>query len=120
LNDFFFVAEGRWGIMASRGGSKLEEMIGRTELLDARPAVEHWKANGLDLSKLLYAPRVPDGVARRNSERQAHDLAGIFDRDLIAAAEPALARGEPVVLERGVRTVHRSVGRMPSGEVARP
>src|SRR5437660_9057495 len=72
INYFFFVAGELREIMAALGVRRVEEMIGRTELLDARPAVEHWKAKGLDLSKLLYAPPVPKGVARRNSERQAH------------------------------------------------
>jgi glutamate synthase (NADPH/NADH) large chain len=119
INYFFFVAEELRAIMASLGVRKLEEMIGRTELLDASQAVDHWKAHGIDLSRLLYAPPVPEGVARRNSERQEHGLDKLFDRDLIAAAEPALERREPVLIERPVRNVHRSVGTMLSGEVAR-
>src|SRR5437879_13438337 len=73
INYFFFVAEELRGIMASLGVRKLEEMTGRTELLDARPAVEQSKANGLDLTKLLYAPPDPDGLARSNSARPAND-----------------------------------------------
>jgi glutamate synthase (NADPH/NADH) large chain len=119
INYFFFVAEELREIMASLGVRRVEEMIGRTELLDARPAVEHWKAKGLDLSKLLYAPPVPRGVARRNSERQSHPLDDIPDRELIAAAEPALTGGETIVIEREIRNVHRSVGTMLSSEVAR-
>jgi glutamate synthase (NADPH/NADH) large chain len=119
INYFFFVAEELRGIMASLGVRKLGEMIGRTELMDATVAVDHWKAQGIDLSRLLYSPKVPDGIARLNSERQHHGLDDLFDRDLIAAAEPALERNEPVVIERPVRNVHRSVGTMLSGEVAR-
>ena len=116
INYFFFVAEELREIMASLGIRKLDEMIGRTELMDATVAVDHWKAQGIDLSRLLYSPKVPDGVARLNSERQNHGLDKLFDRDLIAAAEPALERGEPVVIESPVRNVHRSVGTMLSGE----
>jgi glutamate synthase (NADPH/NADH) large chain len=119
INYFFFVAEELREIMASLGIRKLDEMIGQTELMDATVAVDHWKAQGIDLSRLLYSPKVPDGVARLNSERQHHGLDKLFDRDLIAAAEPALERGEPVVIESPVRNVHRSVGTMLSGEVAR-
>jgi glutamate synthase (NADPH/NADH) large chain len=119
INYFFFVAEELREIMASLGVRRLDELIGRTELLDPQEAVDHWKAQGIDLSKLLYSPKVPDGVARLNSERQEHGLDELFDRELIAAAEPALERREPVVIERGVRNVHRSVGTMLSGEVAR-
>src|SRR3712207_5713768 len=105
--------------MASLGVRKLEEMIGRPELLDVKPAVDHWKANGVDLSKLLYVPRVNPSVARWNSEYQMHGLDRVFDRELIEAAEPALERSEPVLIERPVRNVNRSVGTMLSGEVAR-
>ncbi|HEX8937969.1 MAG TPA: glutamate synthase large subunit [Sphingomicrobium sp.] len=119
INYFFFVAEELREIMASLGVRKLEEMIGRTDLMDVREAVDHWKARGIDLGRLLYSPKMPDGVARLNSERQEHGLDGLFDRDLIAAAGPALERREPVLIERKVRNVHRSVGTMLSGEVAR-
>jgi glutamate synthase (NADPH/NADH) large chain len=118
INYFFFVAEELREIMASLGVRRVEEMIGRSELLDARPAVEHWKAKGIDLSRLLYAPKIASGVAVSNSERQSHDL-DVFDRELIAASREALEQGKPVVIERDVRNVHRSVGTMLSGEVAR-
>ncbi len=118
INYFFFVAEELREIMASLGVRRVEEMIGRSELLDALPAVEHWKAKGIDLSRLLYAPQVPDGVAVSNSELQSHDL-DVFDRELIAASGQALEHGRPVLIERDVRNVHRSVGTMLSGEVAR-
>jgi len=118
INYFFFVAEELREIMASLGVRRVEEMIGRSELLDVRPVVEHWKAKGIDLSRLLYAPKILRGVAISNSERQSHDL-DVFDRELIAAAQPALERGEPVLIERDVRNIHRSVGTMLSGDVAR-
>jgi glutamate synthase (NADPH/NADH) large chain len=118
INYFFFVAEELREIMASLGVRRVDEMIGRSELLDARPAVEHWKAKGIDLGRLLYAPKATRGVAISNSERQSHNL-DVFDRDLIAAAQPALEHGEAALIERDVRNVHRSVGTMLSGEVAR-
>ena len=118
INYFFFVAEELREIMASLGVRTLDEMIGRTDLLEPRPAVEHWKAQGVDLCRLLHAP---EGSARRrgcNSERQSH-ASTVFDRELIAASEPALERPLPVRIERDVRNVDRSVGAMLSGEVAR-
>jgi glutamate synthase (NADPH/NADH) large chain len=119
INYFFFVAEELREIMASLGVRKLEEMIGRTELMDARVAFDHWKAHGIDLSRLLFRSKVPEEIARRNSELQHHGLDEVFDRELIAAAAPALEQREPVVIERPVRNVHRSVGTMLSSEVAR-
>jgi glutamate synthase (NADPH/NADH) large chain len=119
INYFFFVAEELRAIMASLGVRKLEEMIGRPELLDVRPAVDHWKAKGVDLSRLLFVPKTDRRAALWNSERQSHGLDGVFDRDLIEAAAPALEGGEPVLIEREVRNIHRTVGTMLSGEVAR-
>src|SRR5438477_7381065 len=80
INYFFFVAEELREIMAQLGFRTLNEMIGRTDLLDTRPAVEHWKARGIDLSRLLYAPRTAQSVACSNTERQDHGLANGFDR----------------------------------------
>ncbi len=119
INYFFFVAEELREIMASLGVRKLEEMIGRPDLLDARPALEHWKARGVDLGRLFHTPSVDEAAARWNSEYQMHGLDRVFDRDLIEAAAPALERREPVLIERKVRNVNRSVGTMLSGEVAR-
>ncbi|WP_324749415.1 glutamate synthase large subunit [Sphingomonas sp. LY54] len=118
INYFFFVAEELRSIMASLGVRRLDEMIGRPELLDARPALDHWKARGIDLGRLLHVPDVDASAARRNVERRQHDLDAVFDQDLIAVAEPALTRGGAVVIERPVGNIHRSVGAMLSGEVA--
>jgi len=119
INYFFFVAEELRALMAALGVRRLEEMVGRPELLDARPAVDHWKARGVDLSRLFHMPKVDKLAARWNSERQMHGLDRVLDRGLIEAAAPALERREPVLIEREVRNVHRSVGTMLSGEVAR-
>jgi glutamate synthase (NADPH/NADH) large chain len=119
VNYFFFVAEELREIMASLGIRTVEQLIGRTELVDLRPAVEHWKARGLDLGRLLHAPPVPKDVARRSSVHQDHGLAGLLDHELIEAALPALEEGQPVLIEREVRNIDRSVGTMLSGEVAR-
>jgi glutamate synthase (NADPH/NADH) large chain len=119
INYFFFVAEELREIMASLGVRRVEEMIGRPELLEVKPLLEHWKAQGVDLSRLLHVPDVDPLSARWNSEYQMHGLNRVFDRELIAAAGPALEAGKPVLIEREVRNVNRSVGTMLSGEVAR-
>ena len=119
INYFFFVAEELRRIMARLGFRRLDEMIGRVDRLDTRRALDHWKARGIDLSRILHQPAARKGVAIRNSERQEHGLDRALDRDLIAAAGPALERGERVAIEREVRNVNRSVGAMLSGEVAR-
>ena len=119
INYFFFVAEEVRDLMARLGFRSFDEMIGRVDRLDARRAVDHWKAKGVDLSRLLFQAPAAPGVAIRNSERQDHHLERALDNDLIAAAEPALERGEPVRIDVAIRNVHRTVGAMLSGEIAR-
>ncbi|MFO1079666.1 MAG: glutamate synthase-related protein, partial [Reyranellaceae bacterium] len=119
INYFFFVAEELRAIMARLGFRSLNEMIGRVDRLDMRRAVDHWKAGGVDLSKLLHATPARDGVAIWNSERQDHGLDRALDHRLIEAAQPALERREPVVVELPVSNVNRTVGAMLSGEVAK-
>ncbi|HEY2709759.1 MAG TPA: glutamate synthase large subunit [Caulobacteraceae bacterium] len=119
INYFFFVAEELRQIMAEMGFRTVSEMIGRVDRLDARPAVEHWKAHGIDLTKLLYA--APPGEAKGlwNLDRQDHGLHGALDNALIADAMPALEGKGPVVIERTIRNGNRTAGAMLSGEVAR-
>ena len=119
INYFFFVAEELREIMARLGFRTVNEMIGRVDRLDARRAVDHWKANGVDLSRLLYQAPAAPGVAIWNSERQNHGLEKALDLDLIAAATTALDKKQPVRIERSIGNVHRTVGAMLSGEVAR-
>jgi glutamate synthase (NADPH/NADH) large chain len=119
INYFFFVAEEVRRLMAQLGFRRFNEMIGRTDRLDMRRAVQHWKARGVDLSRVLYRPEVPGEVAVYNCEAQDHGLHRALDLALIPQAEPALERRERVVIESPVRNVHRTVGAMLSGEVAR-
>ena len=119
INYFFFVAEELREIMAGLGVRTLQEMIGRPELLDASPAIDHWKAHGVDLSRILHQPVVDDRIARWNCETQQHGLDAALDHQLIEASAAALERREPVRIEREVRNVNRAVGAMLSGEVAR-
>ena len=119
INYFFFVAEELRAIMADMGFRTVEEMIGRVDRLDARPALDHWKAKGVDLSRILHQVETPDSVSRRHTETQNHGLEAALDHVLIAAAAPALDSGTPVLIEHAVRNVNRTVGAMLSGEVAK-
>ncbi len=118
INYFFFVAEELRAIMAQLGFATINEMIGRADRLDVEPAVNHWKAKGIDLSKLLYVPDVDPNLARWNSERQDHGLDAALDQDLLKAAAVALDKKTPVVIERAVKNINRTVGAMLSGRVA--
>jgi glutamate synthase (NADPH/NADH) large chain len=119
INYFFFVAEELRQIMADLGFRTLDEMIGRVDRLDARTAIDHWKAKGVDLSKLLHQVQVEAGASLRNIDVQDHGLAKALDIELIEAAGAALDGGAPVVIERPIHNVNRTVGAMLSGEVAR-
>jgi glutamate synthase domain-containing protein 2/glutamate synthase domain-containing protein 1/glutamate synthase domain-containing protein 3 len=123
VNYFFFVAEEVREHMARLGCRTMDEMVGRTELLRARVPATHWKAHHLDLSALLHVPEraTVDGSppARRYVRQQEHGLERALDHELLALAAPALERGERVAVAVDVRSVHRSVGAMLSGEVAR-
>jgi glutamate synthase (NADPH/NADH) large chain len=87
-------------------------------MLDTRKGVSHWKAKGLDFSRILYQPKLA-GAAIRHCETQDHGLARALDHDLIIKAKPALEKKQPVQFEVAVRNVNRSIGAMLSGEVAR-
>ncbi|WP_408589055.1 glutamate synthase large subunit [Novosphingobium sp.] len=119
INYFFFVAEELRAIMAEMGFRTVAEMVGRVDRLDTKKAVDHWKAQGVDLSKLLHQVEPVEGTTLNWSGRQDHGLDAALDNDLIAAARPALERGEAVRIERNVINVNRTVGAMLSGEVAR-
>jgi len=118
VNYFFFVAEEVREWMAQLGFRKFEDMVGRVDMLDTRKGVSHWKAKGLDFSKILFQPKL-DGAAIRHCEAQDHGLAKALDHELIAKAKPALDNKKPVQFEVAVRNVNRTVGAMLSGEVAR-
>ncbi|WP_422755379.1 glutamate synthase large subunit [Micromonospora sp. WMMD708] len=118
-NFFLFLAEEVRGYLAELGFRSIEEAIGQTEVLDVVPAIDHWKGHGLDLTRVLHTPQLPEGAARRGVRAQDHGLEQALDNELIALAEPALRDGSPVRVEVAVRNEHRSVGAMLGGEVTR-
>src|SRR5271169_1317842 len=119
VNFFEFIAEEVREYLAQLGFRSLEEIVGRVDLLDAALAVEHWKASGLDLSPVLYAPSLADGAATRCVTTQDHGLDKALDHTLIQLAEGALEEGRPVRLELPIRNVNRTVGTMLGYEVTR-
>jgi glutamate synthase (NADPH/NADH) large chain len=119
VNFFFFIAEEVREIMAALGVRRLGELIGRTDLLDMKKGVAHWKAKGLDFSRIFQMPHMPPEVAIYNSEKQNHGLEKALDHRLIELARPAIERGEKVTIEMPIRNVNRTVGTMLSSEVAR-
>ena len=119
VNYFFFVAEEVRQLMAEMGIRKFDDLIGRSDLLDKKACVEHWKAQGLDFSKIFYQPDVPASVARLHTETQDHALEKALDQKLVELAKPALDNGTKVNIEVAVKNINRTVGTMLSGEVAK-
>ena len=118
-NFFTFIAEEVRELMASLGFRSLDEMIGRAECIDFEPATDHWKAQGLDLGPVLYVPDVPADVARRNTCKQDAGLSAVKDRQLIAAAAPALEYRAPVEIPMPIRNTDRTAGTMLGYEVTK-
>jgi glutamate synthase domain-containing protein 2/glutamate synthase domain-containing protein 1/glutamate synthase domain-containing protein 3 len=119
INFFFYVAEEVRQIMAQYGFRTMNEMIGRVDCLGVRENIEHWKASGLDFSSILYDPPVPGHVGHRCLVAQDHGLDQALDYKLIDHAKDALENRTPVSFTRPIRNIHRSVGAMLSGEIAR-
>jgi glutamate synthase (NADPH/NADH) large chain len=119
VNFFFFVAEEARQIMAQLGVRTFDELIGRADLLDMKKGIEHWKARGLDFTRLLLKPQVPADVPRAHCENQDHGLERALDKQLIEKCRTAIDKGEKLQLLQNVRNVNRSVGAMLSGELIR-
>ena len=117
VNYFFFVAEEARQIMAQLGIRKFDDLVGRADLLDTKKAISHWKAKGLDFSKVFFQPPVPADVPRRHVDHQDHGLEKALDHKLIAKAKAAIEKGEKTQFMEDVRNVNRSVGAMLSGEL---
>jgi len=118
INYFFFVAEELRQIMAKMGFRKVEEMIGQMDRLNIRKAVDHWKARGLDYTRILTKPQAAAGDALFNTEMQDHGLDKALDNELIAQAAPALEQGKSVQIDVNIYNYNRTFGTMLSGRVA--
>lgn len=119
VNYFFFIAEEVRQIMAQLGIARFDDLIGRADLLDTRKGIAHWKARGLDFSKLFYQPQVPATIGRYHTETQDHGLDRALDKVLIEKSRAAIERGEKVQFMEVARNVNRTVGAMLSGELTR-
>jgi len=119
INFFTFIAEEVREIMAELGFRTFNEMIGRMDRLGSRDAICHWKAKGLDFSRLFAKPKVGEEVALFNCEEQDHGLSKALDITLIEKARAALENKTPVTIETPIHNGNRTVGAMLSGEIAK-
>ena len=119
VNYFFFVAEEVRSIMAQLGITHFDELIGRSDLLDARKGLSHWKAQGLDFTKLFYQPKLSGSAVNYHTQTQDHGLDKALDNVLIQKSKPAIEHGERIQFMEVARNVNRTVGAMLSGELTR-
>jgi glutamate synthase domain-containing protein 2/glutamate synthase domain-containing protein 3 len=119
INFFFFIAEQVRQLMAQIGFRAIDDMVGRVDKLEARPAITHWKAKGIDLSQILHNPQLPGRVKRHCTIPQDHGLEEVLDIQLIVLAREALDHATPIRASLPIRNIHRSVGAMLGGHIAR-
>ena len=118
VNFFFFVAEELRELMASIGIAKVEDLIGRADLLDMKAGIDHWKIQGLDFSKVFHLPDMPANVSRKNNDVQDHGLVNALDNQLIILAKTALETKKKVTIDLPISNTNRTVGTMLSNQVA--
>jgi glutamate synthase domain-containing protein 3 len=119
INFFFFVAEDLRRVMAQLGFRTVDEMVGRVDCLVQRKDVEHWKAKGIDLSAVIYNPPMPKHVGRRRTQEQDHGLQAALDLKIIPHVRESIEKGVSSSMSLPISNVHRTVGAMLSGEIAR-
>ncbi|AEW93521.1 MULTISPECIES: glutamate synthase large subunit [Streptomycetaceae] len=119
VNFFEFIAEEVRELLAELGFRSIEEAVGHAELIDTSQAVDHWKAQGLDLAPLLHVPDLPAGAARHRTTAQDHGLAKALDNELIRLAADALDNASPVRAQLPIRNINRTVGTMLGHEVTK-
>ncbi|MGD8269124.1 MAG: glutamate synthase large subunit [Desulfobacterales bacterium] len=120
INLMYFIADDLRKIMAELGFRTIREMAGRVDVLDVSKAIDHWKAQGLDFSKILYKPELPDTIANTCTvQDQDHGLENALDHRLIDICRPAIEDGKPVEFEMPIRNVQRTVGTMLSSEISK-
>lgn len=119
VNYFRFLAREVRGILASLGAHQLDDIIGRSDLLEQDPTVGNWKTAGIDMGRILHFPDDGKRFAIYHSTEQEHDLQQQLDLDLIKQAEPALHSRQKVWISAPITNVDRTVGAMLSGEISK-
>jgi glutamate synthase (NADPH) large chain len=118
VNYFFFVAEELRELMASMGVAKLSDLIGRSDLLDMKAGIDHWKIQGLDFAKVFHQVDMPASVSRKNNDVQDHGLVNALDNQLITLAQNALESKQSVTIDLPISNTNRTVGTMLSNQIA--
>ena len=119
INFMYFIAEELRIIMAQLGFRTLKEMVGQSQKLNVNKAIDHYKANGLDLSAILYKPEIANSVSNYNVSSQDHALENVLDFEIIKAAIPSIYRKEKTRVTFKIKNTDRSVGAILSNEISK-
>jgi glutamate synthase (ferredoxin) len=119
INFMHFVAEELRVIMAELGFRSIDEMVGQSQKLNMNTAIDHYKAQGIDLSAILYKPKVGDNVPVRNVSKQDHGLDNVLDVDIVSKAQKAIIKKEAQTLSFAIKNTDRSVGALLSNEISK-
>ena len=119
INFMHFVAEEMRTIMAQLGFRTVDEMVGQSQKLNMNAAIDHFKAQGIDLSAILYKPEVDENVSVRNMTKQDHGLDNVLDVDIVSKAQKAIISKEPQTLHFDIKNTDRSVGALLSNEISK-
>ena len=119
INYFHFIAREVREILASLGVKSLNDIVGRTDLLEQDRTIGNWKTGGIDMSKILYFPEGGKRFSIYNTTEQRHKIDGVLDYDLIKLSAPALGSKQRVWISKEINNVDRTVGAMLSGEISK-
>src|SRR5690606_29244077 len=119
INFMYFVAQELRQIMADLGFRTINEMVGQSQKLNMDTAISHYKAQGLDLSKILYKPKIDEGTPLHNTGKQDHRLKDVLDFDILRKAHPAIFRKEKMVLNYKITNINRTTGALISNEISK-
>ncbi|MBT8319270.1 MAG: glutamate synthase subunit alpha, partial [Gramella sp.] len=119
INFMYFIAQELREIMAQLGFRTMNEMVGQSQKLDTNKAIKHYKAQGIDLSNILFKPNIKPGVPLANTEKQLHNIEGVLDFEILSQAHPAIYRKEPVTLHYPISNTNRTTGTIVSNEISK-
>ncbi len=119
INFMYFVAQELRQIMADLGYRTINEMVGQSQKLNMDTAITHYKAQGLDLSKILYKPQIDEDMPLHNTGKQDHRLKDVLDFDILKKAHPAIFRKEKMVLNYPITNINRTTGALISNEISK-
>ena len=119
VNYMYYVAEELRVIMSELGFRSIDEMVGQSQKLNMKKAINHYKAKGIDLSKILYKPNVPSEYRERNTIQQNHNLENVLDFKILNKVKSNINRKKKHDLSFNIKNTDRTVGAILSNEISK-